>query len=88
MKGGSHEIHRDVWHQLYTRGHKPKKILRVESAGDSLTGDTTVIFVNSHRQAKTAYVASQELPKKKASADPEYRLHIVVVDGWPVEIPA
>ncbi len=82
------ELYRDVWHHLYTRGHKPRKIIRVESAGESLTGDTTVAFVNSDRKAKTAYIGSELKPKKKSSDDDEWRVVIAVVDGWPVEVSA
>ena len=81
-------IFADAFRQLYQRGHKPKKIIRVESAGESLTGDTTVVFINQDKRAMTAYFASQEVPKKRRSDPDEYRLHIVVIEGWPVTLDA
>jgi hypothetical protein len=85
---GDSAVHKDAWSQLYQRGHRPKKIVKVESAGESLTGDTTVVFINQDREAMTALFASQEVPRKKASDPLEYRLHIVILEGWPVEIGA
>lgn len=82
---GESPIFRDAWNQLHLRGHAPKRIHRVESAGESPTGDTTVLYVDQKKRAMTALFASQQVPKKKSSDPLEYRLHIVVLEGWNVE---
>lgn len=84
---GDTALRRDIWNQLYQRKHRPWKIDKVISAGESLTGDTTVFFINVDRQCMTGYIGCQEVPRKRPSDPEEYRLHIAVIEGWQVEVP-
>ena len=80
----SSALFRDIASTIRTHGHPVSKVYRVFSAGESGTGDTTVLFVDFGLNPKTAFVGCEKMVVAGAAEDdePKYKTVCVVIDGW------
>lgn len=85
IAGTNSALHRDVANKIRAHGNAVSKIYRVLSAGDSGTGDTTVLFVDFGLKPKTAFLGCEAVVKagaNEAEDEVSYKTVCVVVDGW------
>ena len=81
-------IHKDVAKTLRSRRHDVGKVWRVYSAGESGTGDTTVLFTTMQNEPKTGLIGCEAYVKitSEGEEEPGYRTVVVVLEGWPADL--